>query len=147
MERMKEVGPTVTGFKRTLADWAKQKGLEGNQNKQKGEPVPWGWTVANMLVHKKVQNALGLNRAELTIVSSAPVPVDVMEYFMSVNIPLLEGYGMSENTGPHTFNRPDLGFWRSGSVGHPMEGLEIKIGSPDENGEGEVRVTPICLIV
>ena len=32
MERMQEIGSTVTGFKRTLADWAKKKGLEGNQN-------------------------------------------------------------------------------------------------------------------
>ena len=145
MERMKEVGATITGFKRTLADWAKRKGLEGNQNKQKGEPVPWGWTVANMLVHKKVHTALGLSRAEVTMVSSAPMPAEVMDYFMSVNIPILEGYGMSENTGPHTLSRLEQGYWRSGSVGRPMEGVEVKIGSPDENGEGEVRVTHICL--
>ena len=147
MERMKEVGATITGFKRTLADWAKRKGLEGNQNKQKGEPVPWGWMVANMLVHKKVHTALGLNRAEVTMVSSAPLSVEVMDYFMSVNIPILEGYGMSENTGPHTLSRLEPGYWRSGSVGRPMEGMEVKIASPNENGEGEVRVTPICMCV
>ena len=45
---------------------------------------------------------------------------------------------MSENTGPHTINRPDAGYWRSGSVGRPVEGMEVKIGSPDENGEGEI---------
>ena len=32
MERMQEIGSTVTGVKRMLADWAKRKGLEGNQN-------------------------------------------------------------------------------------------------------------------
>ena len=141
MERLNEVDASTTGFKRTLADWAKRKGLEGNQSKQKGEPVPWGWTVANMLVHKKVHTALGLNRAEVTLVSSAPMPAEVKDYFMSVNIPLLEGYGMSENTGPHTLSSLDLGYWRSGSVGHPLEGVEVKIGSSDENGEGEVRDT------
>ena len=36
MERMKEVGASVTGLKRTLADWAKKVALEGNQNRQKG---------------------------------------------------------------------------------------------------------------
>ncbi len=145
MERMKEVGASITGFKRTLADWAKRKGLEGNQNKQRGESVPWGWTVANMLVHKKVHTALGLNRAELSIVGSAPVSPDVLDYFMSVNIPILEVYGMSENTGPHTINRPDAGYWRSGSVGRPVEGMEVKIGSPDENGEGEVSTIHLCM--
>lgn len=147
MERMKEIDASITGFKRTLADWAKRKGLEGNQNKQRGQPVPWGWMVANMLVHKNVHNALGLNCAELCICGSAPVAPEVLDYFMSVNMPILELYGMSEASGPHTINRPDLGYWRSGSVGRPVEGAEVKIDSPDENGEGEVRGTPIGWVV
>ena len=36
MERMKEVGASVTGLKRYLANWAKKVALEGNQNKQVG---------------------------------------------------------------------------------------------------------------
>ena len=32
MEKMQEIGSTITGLKKTLADWAKKKGLEGNQN-------------------------------------------------------------------------------------------------------------------
>ena len=32
MERMQEMGATVSRVKKTLADWAKRKGLQGNQN-------------------------------------------------------------------------------------------------------------------
>ena len=32
MEKMQEIGSTITGLKKTLADWAKKKGLEGNRN-------------------------------------------------------------------------------------------------------------------
>ena len=35
MERMQEIGASVTGVKKTIAQWAKRKGLKGNQNKQK----------------------------------------------------------------------------------------------------------------
>ena len=35
MEKMQEVGSTITGFKKTLAQWAKKKGLQGNLNIQK----------------------------------------------------------------------------------------------------------------
>lgn len=35
MDRMQEVGSTITGFKKSLAEWAKKKGLEGNRNFQK----------------------------------------------------------------------------------------------------------------
>ena len=147
MERMKEIGASITGFQRTLADWGKRKCLEGNLNKQRGQPVPWGWMVANMLVQKKIQTELGLNRVELCMCGSAPLSLEVQNYFMSINQPIMELYGMSEDTGPHTINRPDLGYWRSGSVGRPVEGAEVKIDSPDENGEGEVRGTPFGRLV
>ncbi len=55
---------------------------------------------------------------------------------MKYNIPVLELYGMSENTGPATLNTIDN--WRLGSVGKVMTGTKIKIDKPDENGEGEV---------
>ena len=55
---------------------------------------------------------------------------------MSVNLPVLELYGMSESTGPHTFNTPES--WRVGSVGKTMLGVKVKIDTPDEKGDGEV---------
>lgn len=72
------------------------------------------------------------------IVGAAPIHRSVLEYFMSVNMPILELFGMSENSGPQSFNRMDN--WRLGSVGLPMLGTQVKIDSPDEKGEGEVRV-------
>lgn len=36
MERMQEIGTTVTGLKRKMAMWAKKKGLQGNKNIQRG---------------------------------------------------------------------------------------------------------------
>ena len=35
MERMQEIGSTITGLKKTLAQWAKKKAFQGNQNIQK----------------------------------------------------------------------------------------------------------------
>lgn len=72
------------------------------------------------------------------IVGAAPIHRSVLEYFMSVNMPILELFGMSENSGPQSFNRMDN--WQLGSVGLPMLGTQVKIDSPDEKGEGEVRV-------
>ena len=39
MERMRDIGSTITGYKRKLADWGKRKALEGNLNKQKGSVI------------------------------------------------------------------------------------------------------------
>ena len=63
---------------------------------------------------------------------------EVHDYFMSINIPLMELYGMSESSGPHTLNLMQPDRWRVGSCGKTIEGVQLKIFNPDENGEGEV---------
>ena len=55
---------------------------------------------------------------------------------MKYNLPVLELYGMSENTGPATLNT--IIDWRLGSVGKPIAGTKLKLDNEDENGEGEV---------
>ena len=57
------------------------------------EPVPWGWTVANILLFKKVREGLGFDRCKIFAVGAAPTRMETYEYFMSVNIPLMNFYG------------------------------------------------------
>lgn len=57
------------------------------------ESLPWGWTVANMLVLKKVREALGFQQCKVFAVGAAPIKMDTMEFFMSVNIPIMNIYG------------------------------------------------------
>lgn len=64
--------------------------------------VPWGYSMANSLVFKKVRAALGLDRCKVCFTGAAPITKDTLDYFMSLNIPILEIYGMSESSGPHT---------------------------------------------
>ncbi len=80
---------------------------------------------------------LGLHKTRLLHVGAAPVHRDVIEYFMKFSLPILELYGMSENTGPSTLNT--IWNWKLGSVGKCMPGTQIKIDEPDENGDGEVK--------
>ena len=57
------------------------------------EPVPWGWTIANKVVLKKVREALGFQQCKVFAVGAAPIKMETMEYFMSVNIPIMNVYG------------------------------------------------------
>src|SRR4051794_8518524 len=50
---------------------------------------------------------------------------------------ILEGYGLTESSPVLTVARPGNKLLK-GSVGKPLPGIEVKIGSPDENGVGEV---------
>ncbi|WP_296622515.1 long-chain fatty acid--CoA ligase [Marivirga sp.] len=63
----------------------------------------------------------------------AALPVNVLEEFeKKFNVPILEGYGMSEGSPVVTFNQKQFGK-KPGSVGTPVWGVEVKV--VDENGE------------
>nr|XP_014345329.1 PREDICTED: long-chain-fatty-acid--CoA ligase ACSBG2-like [Latimeria chalumnae] len=101
-EKMKAVSAKASVVKRKVASWAKGVGLQANYNIMNGSSsMPWGYTLANNLVFKKVQQGLGLDRCSC-YTGAAPITKDTLEFFLSLNIPLYELYGMSESTGPHT---------------------------------------------
>ena len=60
--------------------------------------------LANNLVFKRVRAALGLDRCKSFFTGAAPITKDTLEYFMSLDVPLMELYGMSESSGPHTIS-------------------------------------------
>ena len=67
-----------------------------------GSGTPFGWSFANLIFFKKVRRGLGLDKCHFPMTGSAPISQDTLAYFMSVNIPIHELYGMSETTGPTT---------------------------------------------
>jgi long-subunit acyl-CoA synthetase (AMP-forming) len=78
-----------------------------------------------------IRRQLGLDQVQVAVVGAAPCPVDVIEFFLGIGIPLGEVYGMSETTGVHTFNPPDA--IRIGTAGTPLPGCELELSE-----EGEV---------
>ncbi|KAK9522258.1 hypothetical protein VZT92_018735 [Zoarces viviparus] len=136
-EKMKAVGAKASPMKRRVAGWAKSIGLRYNYSVMNGEnQVPWGFMLANNLVFKKVRDSLGLDRCKLCFTGAAPITKDTMEFFMSLNIPLLELYGMSESSCPHTIST-DTSYHLT-SCGKVMPGCKTKLENPDEDGSGEI---------
>jgi long-chain-fatty-acid--CoA ligase ACSBG len=79
----------------------------------------------------KVRVALGLDRCFACYVSAAPIEVKILEYFASIDVPILELFGQSECSGPHATNSASA--WKIGTVGRSLPGTETKL-DPD-NGE------------
>src|SRR5207247_731033 len=78
----------------------------------------------------KVKAALGFDRVEELFSGAAPIAPDVLEFFSSLDLPIHEIYGQSEDTGPTSCNL--AGRTRIGSVGPPIPGLEVKLGDDGE---------------
>ncbi|KAG8454727.1 hypothetical protein GDO86_001085 [Hymenochirus boettgeri] len=136
-EKMKAVGAKSSTIKRKMAAWAKGVGLETNLKKMNGStPSPVKYHVAKKLVFKKVRKALGLDRCTKCYTGAAPITKDTLEFFLSLNIPVYELYGMSESSGPHTISLPNA--FRITSCGKVISGCRTKIFQPDIDGSGEI---------
>jgi len=90
--------------------------------------------ILNGIVAKKVVTKLGLDSVRLAGSGSAPIPGELLEWYNSIGLNLLEGYGMSENfCYSHTTIE---GKARVGYIGNPFPGVTCKI----EEGSGEILV-------
>ena len=81
-----------------------------------------------------LRTALGLDEVVAVNVGAAPTPVEVLEFFHAIGIPIGELWGMSETCGVATCNPPEK--VKIGTVGPPVPGMEIKLA---EDGEVLVR--------
>lgn len=86
------------------------------------------------IVKKKVLTGLGLEHCRFAGSGSAPLSEDIINWYRSLGLELLEGYGMSENFAYSHISLP--GRSRVGYVGEPLPGVEQRIS---EIGEIEVK--------
>ena len=107
------------------------------QLEQAGEDVPeelaQAVAKADEAMFQHLRVALGLDQAEAVNVGAAPTPVEVLEFFHAIGIPIGELWGMSETCGAATVNPPDR--VKLGTVGPPVAGVEIKLAE-----DGEVMI-------
>lgn len=128
--KMMSAGAAAPPLRKKIAAWARKVGLAGGYAEQRKESRPLLYPVAKKVVFDKVRERLGLDRARLCVTSAAPISKSTLEFFLSLGIPILEVYGMSECTGPATFSPPDR--YRTGKCGIVLPGAEVKIA---EDGE------------
>lgn len=86
--------------------------------------------ILGKVIKKKLLTKLGLNHIRFALTGSAPLPVDIIKWYRSLGLELLEVYGMTENCGYSHVTR--TGQYAEGFVGHVQTGVQCKI---DENGE------------
>jgi long-chain acyl-CoA synthetase len=81
-----------------------------------------------------LRQMLGLDQVEAINVGAAPTPVEVLEFFHAIGLPLSELWGMSETCGAGAVNPREK--IKLGTVGPPAPGVQIKL---DDDGEVLVK--------
>ena len=111
---------------------------------QAGEPVPSELAeqvaAADAEIFSEWRSMLGLDQVEAINVGAAPTPVEVLEFFHAIGLPLAELWGMSETCGAGSVNPPAK--IKLGTVGPPAPGIEIKL---DTDGEVLVKSDVVML--
>jgi long-chain acyl-CoA synthetase len=83
------------------------------------------YQLARWLVLDNVKRMTGMDRVEVGMTGAAPISADLIRWYLSLGIPLREGWGMTETCGGGTIT-PRRGM-RPGSIGRPGPGIEMRI--------------------
>lgn len=128
----------ATWFKRLLFGIALKIGQERATLRMDFKPVPYClevlYQLAYLTVFRKLKERLGFDRLRVAYSGAAPISPDVLHFFQSIGVNLIEGYGQTEGTGVTCASR--IGRVKFGTVGPPLQGVEVKTA---EDGEILVR--------
>jgi long-chain acyl-CoA synthetase len=118
-------------------DRALEVGLEVDEHRLRGEAVPpnlaRSYDEVDGATLRPVRELLGLDALRVAVSAAAPIPIEILRFFRALGIPLAEMYGLSESSGPATWEAEDV---RLGTVGRPIPGLELEL---DDDGEILIR--------
>ncbi len=96
------------------------------------KPVPFGLEIlyrsAYLAVFRKLKERMGFDRMRMAYSGAAPIAPDILLFFQSIGVNLIEGYGQTEGTGVTTLSR--IGRVQFGTGGAAVDGC------PRENRPG-----------
>lgn len=131
--RMQEAIKASPPRKQGIMQWAISVGKDRNQRSLNRQPIPLTLrlqhAVADRLVFAKLRQKLG-GRIRFFISGGAPLDKELAEFFFSVGVLILEGYGLTETSPVISVNR--LNAFKFGTVGKRLRRVEVKIA---EDGE------------
>ncbi len=122
-----------TGLKRVIIDWAMGIGDQVASMSRRGETASallrWRHGIADRLVFSKIRAKLGGN-IRFIVSGGAPLAPHLSEWFHSVGVLVIEGYGLTETSAPATTNTPTN--FKFGTVGRAIPGCEVRIADDGE---------------
>lgn len=99
-----------------------------------GRRVPWllekQYQFFNRQVFMPVRRIMGVDRGVFFPTAGAPISPTIVDFFHSIGVNIVIGYGLSETTASVTI-LPHQD-WELGTVGVPLKGYQVRIGVNDE---------------
>jgi len=121
------------GLKAAIFRWAIRVGkryrkLE-DEGKKPGFLLTKQFNFADKAVFSKIRAIFGGN-LRVAISGAAPIDPEILRFYQAAGVPVFEAWGMTETSTGGTANMP--GANRIGTVGRPVDGVEVKLGDDGE---------------
>jgi long-chain acyl-CoA synthetase len=131
--RVLENALSGSAIKRSIFFWARRAGDQWAALSLAGLPIPTGLAVkkkiADRLVFSKLRARTG-GRVRFFVSGAAALSAEIVKFFYSAGLPIIEGYGLTETSPVLTLN--PLDHIKIGTVGRTIPGVELKIASDGE---------------
>ena len=124
-------GAELSGIKKALFFWAIDIGLNYEPYGKNGWWYEKKLAVARKLIFSKWQAALG-GELDFMVSGSAPLQKRLARIFAAAQLPVMEGYGLTETSPVIAVNAQEKFGFRIGTVGRIVDGVTVKIA---EDGE------------
>jgi len=139
--RVMEQGHKSAGMKRRIFEWS-MKVASRSARWRSGEgsaslAVKMEWFIVDELVYSKIRAGTG-GKLRIVFSGGAPLAPDLAEFFWAVDIPIYQGYGLTETSPVLTSNYPAN---RVGSSGKPIRNVQIRIAA-----DGEILAKGPCVM-
>lgn len=139
-DKIIDKGSKLNGIKKKLFFWALELGEIYKPYNKNSTWYKFQLNIARKIIFSKWQEALGGN-LEFMLSGSAPLQPRLIRIFTAAGIPVYEGYGMTESSPGATLNDLRNNGLKIGTVGKPLEGIEIKIAK-----DGEILMKGHCVM-
>ncbi len=139
-EKIMAKGAELTGVKRKLFFWAVELAEKYDNRISGGIWYNAQLAIANKLIFSKWREALGGNISYI-ITGGAACQVKLLRIFNAAEIKVFEGYGPTENSPVISVNRKEKGGQKFGTVGPPINGVNVKLAE-----DGEILVSGPCVM-
>jgi len=124
-------GTELTGIKKALFFWALGLGQKYELNGANGAFYEFQLKIANKIIFNKWREALGGN-AKAVASGAAALQPRLARVFLAAQIPIMEGYGLTETSPVLAVNEEANDGVRIGTCGRPLDNVQIKIADDGE---------------
>jgi long-chain acyl-CoA synthetase len=136
-DRVMDVVRAAPPARKKIFYWALGVGKRAFPYRLKGHALPLGLrlqhAIADRMIFSKVRGQLG-GRIKILASGAAPLAQELAEFFYAMDLPVYEGYGLSETSPVIAIN--SLGHTKLGTVGRVIGGVEVKFGEESPEPEG-----------